>query len=190
MSAPDFRPDTTLTAISRRLLASSFFRRPPTLPSARAAASDGATVKRLFRWRAPLHLPLGFAVRKEDGAGTNRLWPIVPEFPEFAYAVALRARPGFRFTWTAGGAATTLLLAFALALRLATLVGSTVATSIVSTVADLAATISIPLTLADSGAVTSIVPVTASIAAALAAECFSRRHPNPTFFANADRCAA
>src|ERR1700678_1598222 len=65
----------------------------------------------------PLHLPLGFAVRKEDGAGTNRLWPIVPEFPEFAYAVALRARPGLRFTGTAGGAATTLLLA--LALRLA-----------------------------------------------------------------------
>jgi hypothetical protein len=123
------------------LLASSFFRRPPTLPSARAAASDGATVKRLFRWRAPLHLPLGFAVRKEDGAGTNRLWPIVPEFPEFAYAVALRGRPDFRFTGTAGAAATTLLLAFALALRLATLVGSTVATSIVSTVADLAATI-------------------------------------------------
>src|SRR5271170_5099021 len=137
----------------------------------------------------PLHLPLGFAVRKEDGAGTNRFWPIVPEFPEFAYAVALRARPDLRFTGTAGRAATTLLLA--LALRLAPLVGSTVATSIVSTVADLAATISIPLTLAGSGAITSIVPVTASIAAALAggAARFSRS-PNPRFFANADRCAA
>src|SRR5271154_589397 len=110
---------------------------------------------------------------------------------EFAYAVALGARPGLRFTGTAGRAATTLLFAFALALRLATLVGSTVATSIVSTVADLAATISIPLTLAGSGAITSIVPVTASIAAALAggAARFSRS-PNPRFFANADRCAA
>src|SRR5271154_4214093 len=131
---------------------------------------DGAKVKRLFRWRAPLHLPLGFAVR--------RLWPIVPEFPEFAYAVAFRARPGLRFTGTAGGAATTLLLAFALALRLATLVGSTVATSIVST-------------LAGSGAITLIVLVTASILPALAggaAMGFSRS-PNPMFFANADRCA-
>src|SRR5271163_4069615 len=99
-------------------------------------------------------------------AGTNRLWPIVPEFPEFAYAVALRARPGLRFTGTAGGAATTLLLAFALALRLATLVGSAVATS--------------------------IVPVTASIAAALAGGAAARfsPSPNPKFFANADRCAA
>src|ERR1700722_2114403 len=121
----------------------------------------------------PLHLRLGFAVRKEDGAGTNRLWPIFREFPEFAYAVALRGRPGLGFTRTAGGAATTLLLAFALALRLATLVGSTVATSIVSTVA-------------------SIVPVTASIAAALAGGAAARfsRSPNPMFFANADRCAA
>ena len=140
----------------------------------------------------PLHLPLGFAVRKEDGAGTNRIWPIFLEFPEFAYTVALRGRPRLRFTGTAGGAATTLLLAFALALRLATLVGSTVATSIVSTVADLAATISITLTLAGSGTFTSIVSVTASIAAALAggaAMGFSRS-PNPMFFANADRCAA
>src|SRR5271170_6610772 len=133
-------------------------------------SSDGATVKRLFRWRAPLHLPLGFAVRKEEGVGTNRLWPIFLKFPEFAYAVALRGRPGLRFTGTAGAAATTLLLAFALALRLATLVGSTVATSIVSTLA-------------------SIVPVTASIAAALAMTRFFRS-PNPMFFANADRCAA
>src|SRR5271163_4460634 len=154
--------------------------------------SDGAMVKRLHPMARPLHLPLGFAVRKEDGAGTNRLWPIVREFPEFAYAVALRGRPGLRFTGTAGAAATTLLLAFALALRLATLVGSTVATSIVSTVADLAATLSIPLTLAGSGAITSIVPVTASIAAALAGGAAARfsRSPNPKFFANADRCAA
>ena len=72
------------------------------------------------------------------------------------------ARPGFRFTGTAGGAATTLLLAFALALRLATLVGSTV-----------------PLTLADSGAVTTIVPVTASIAAALAAARLLSPPPQP-----------
>src|SRR5579863_8046723 len=100
-------------------------------------------VKRLHPMARPLHLPLGFAVRKEDGAGTNRLWPIVPEFPEFVYAVALRGRPGLRFTGTAGAAATTLLLAFGLAFRLAMLVGSTVATSIVST-------------LAGSGAITSI----------------------------------
>src|SRR5271169_5182730 len=135
--------------------------------------SDGAMVKRLHPMARPLHLPLGFAVRKEDGAGTNRLWPIVREFPEFAYAVALRGRPGLRFTGTAGAAATTLLLAFALALRLATLVGSTTATSIVSTVS-------------------SIVPVTASIAAALAGGAMTRfsRSPNPMFFANADRCAA
>jgi hypothetical protein len=39
-----------------------------------------------MRWRVPLHLPLGFAVRKKDEP-TNRLWPIVPEFPEFAYGV-------------------------------------------------------------------------------------------------------
>ena len=42
-----------------------------------------------------------------------------------------------------------------------------------------------------SGAITSIVSVTASIAAALAggaAMGFSRS-PNPMFFANADRCA-
>jgi hypothetical protein len=38
MSAPDFRPTTTLSAISRRLPASSFFRRPPIRPSALAAA--------------------------------------------------------------------------------------------------------------------------------------------------------
>src|SRR5271155_2958992 len=150
---------------------------------------DGAKVKRLHPMARPLHLPLGFAVRKEGGAGTNRLWPIFREFPEFAYAVALRGRPGLRFTGTAGAAATTLLLA--LSLRLATLVGSTVATSIVSTVADLAATISITL-LAGSGAITSIVPVTASIAAALAGGAVARfpRSPNPMFFANADRCAA
>src|ERR1700722_6482544 len=116
----------------------------PQLPTGRRSSC-------LFRWRAPLHLPLGFAVRKEEGAGTNRLWPIVPEFPEFAYAVALRGRPGLRFTGTAGGAAIPLLLAFALALRLATLVGSTVATSIVSTLTDLAATTSITLTFAGSG---------------------------------------
>src|SRR5271168_4304038 len=114
----------------------------------RLRIADGAKVERLHPRARPLHLPLGFAVRKEDGAGTNRFWPIVPEFPEFAYAVALRARPDLRFTGTAGRAATTLLLA--LALRLAPLVGSTVATSIVSTVADLAATISIPLPLAGS----------------------------------------
>src|SRR5271155_4952081 len=125
-----------------------------------------------------LHLPLGFAVRKEDGAGTNRLWPIFREFPEFAYAVALRGRPGLRFTGTAGGAATTSLLAFALALRLATLVCSTVATSIVSTIAGFAATISITLTLAGSGAITSIVPVTASIAAARAGGAAARLPPH------------
>jgi hypothetical protein len=139
----------------------------------------------------PLRLPLGFAVRKEDGAGTNRLWPIVPEFPEFAYAIALRGRPGLRFTGTARGAATTLLLAFALALRLVPLVGSTVTTSIVSTLTDFVAAISITLTLPGSGAITSIVSVTASIVAALAggaAMGFSRS-PNPMFFANADRCA-
>src|SRR3984957_16799152 len=112
----------------------------------------------------PLRLPLGFAVRKEDRAGTNRLWPVFLEFPESAYAVALRGRPGLRFTGTAGAAATTLLLA--LALRLVPRVGSTVTTSIVPTVADLAATMS--LTLPGSGAITSIVSVTASIAAALA----------------------
>src|SRR3984957_14755287 len=124
----------------------------------------------------PLRLPLGFAVRKEDRAGTNRLWPVFLEFPESAYAVALRGRPGLRFTGTAGAATTTLLLA--LALRLAPLVGSTVITSIVST-------------LPGSGAITSIVSVTASIAAALAggaAMGFSRS-PNPMFFANADRRA-
>src|SRR3984957_2842243 len=130
--------------------------------------SDRAKVKRLHAMARPLHLRLGFAVRKEDGAGTNRLSPIVRKFPEFAYAVALRGRPGLLFTGTAGAAATTLFLAFALALRLATLVGSTVATSIVSTIADLAATISITLTLAGSGAFTSILPATVSIAAALA----------------------
>jgi hypothetical protein len=37
-SAPHFRPVTTLSAISRRLPASSFLRRPPMRPSARAAA--------------------------------------------------------------------------------------------------------------------------------------------------------
>jgi hypothetical protein len=147
-------------------------------------SSDGAKVKRLFRWRAPLHLPLGFAVRKEDGAGTNRLWPIVPEFPKFAYAVALRGRPGLRFTGTGGGAATTLLLAFALALRLVPLVGSTVANSIVSTITDFAAIISMTLTLPGSGAITSVVSVTASIAAALAgaAAVGFFRSPNPMFF--------
>jgi hypothetical protein len=126
------------------------------------------------------------------GAGTNRLWPIVCEFPEFAYAVVLRGRPGLRFTGTAGAAATTLPLVLALALRLVPLVGSTVATSIVSTLAGFAATISITLTLAGSGAITSIVPVTASIAAALAGGAAARfpRSPNPKFFANADRCAA
>ena len=80
----------------------------------RAPSSDGA----------PAPSPLGFAVRKEDGAGTNRLWPIFREFPEFAYAVALRGRPGLRFTGAAGAAAITLLLA--LALCLVPLVGSTV----------------------------------------------------------------
>ena len=73
-----------------------------------------ANYESAMRWRAPLHLPLGFAVRKEDGAGTNRLWPIVCEFPEFAYAVVLRGRPGLRFTGTAGAAATTLPLALRL----------------------------------------------------------------------------
>jgi hypothetical protein len=73
-----------------------------------------------------------------------------------------------RFTGTAGGAATTLLLAFTLALRLATLVGSIVTASIVSTLTDFAAAISITLTLPGSGAITSILSVTASIAAALA----------------------
>jgi hypothetical protein len=38
ISAPDLRPVMTLSAISRRLAASSFLRRPPTRPSARAAA--------------------------------------------------------------------------------------------------------------------------------------------------------
>ena len=38
ISAPDLRPVITLSAISRRLAASSFFRRPPILPSTRAAA--------------------------------------------------------------------------------------------------------------------------------------------------------
>src|SRR5271168_1543715 len=132
----------------------------------RLRIADGAKVERLHPRARTLHLPLGFAVRKEDGAGTNRLWPIVPEFPEFAYAVALRGRPGLRFTGTAGAAAITLLLA--LALRLVPLVGSTVTTSIVSTLTDFAATISITLTLPGSGAITSIVSVTASIAAALA----------------------
>src|ERR1700722_8088974 len=113
---------------------------------------------RCARWRAmgggtTITLPASkSSPAQEDGAGTNRLWPIVPEFPEFAYAVPLRARPGLRFTGPAGGAATTLLLAFALALRLATLVGSTVATSIVSTLTDSAATISITLTLAGGAA--------------------------------------
>jgi hypothetical protein len=119
-----------------------------------------------IRMARPLHLPLGFAVRKEDKVGTNRLWPIFLEFPEFAYAVALRGRPGLRFTGTGGGATTTLPLA--LALRLVPLVGSTVATSIVSTLTDFAATISMTLTLPGSGTITSIVSVTASIAAALA----------------------
>src|SRR5579863_8663016 len=143
-------------------------------------------VKRLHPMARPLHLPLGFAVRKEDGAGTNRLWPIVPEFPEFAYAVALRGRPGLRFTGTAGAAATTLLFAFAfaLALRLATVDGSTVATSIVSTLTDFAATISMTLTLPGSGAITSIVPVTASIAVAGGVAARFSRRPNPMFFAN------
>jgi hypothetical protein len=77
-------------------------------------SSDGAKVERLLPMARPLHLPLGFAVRKEDGADTNRLWP---KFPEVAYAVRLARRPGLRFTGTVGGAATTLLLAFALALR-------------------------------------------------------------------------
>ena len=47
-------------------------------------------------------------------------------------------------------------------------------------------------TLTGSGAITSIVPVTASIAAALAGGAAARfpRSPNPKFFANADRCAA
>jgi hypothetical protein len=122
---------------------------------------------------------------------TNQLWPVFLEVPEFAFTVALRARPDLGFTGTVGGAATTLRLAFALALRLATLVGSTVATSIVSTLTDFAATISMTLTLPGSGAITSIVSVTTSIAAALAggaAMGFSRS-PNPMFFANADRRA-
>jgi hypothetical protein len=38
ISAPDLRPETTLSAIPRRLLASSFVRRPRMRPSARAAA--------------------------------------------------------------------------------------------------------------------------------------------------------
>ena len=123
---------------------------------------DGRALHPMAR---PLHLPLGFAVRKEDGAGANRLWPIVPSFL-VVYAVALRRRPGLRFTGTAGAAATTLLLALGLALRLVPLVGSTVTTSIVS--------------------------VTASIVAALAggAAIGFSRSPNPMFFASADRCAA
>ena len=46
-----------------------------------------ANYESAMRSRAPLHLPLGSRSTKEDGAGTNRLWPIVPEFPEFAYGV-------------------------------------------------------------------------------------------------------
>ena len=41
--------------------------------------SDGAKVERLHPMARPLRLPLGFAIRMEDGAGTNRLWPIVPK---------------------------------------------------------------------------------------------------------------
>src|SRR5258706_14150491 len=41
ISAPDLRPVMTLSAISRRLAASSFLRRPPTRPSAPAAAEAG-----------------------------------------------------------------------------------------------------------------------------------------------------
>jgi hypothetical protein len=63
----------------------------------------------------PLHLPLGFAVRKEDKVGSNRLWPIVCEFPEFAYAVVFARATGLHFTGTAGGAATALRLLFVLA---------------------------------------------------------------------------
>src|SRR3984957_9627232 len=103
------------------------------------ALSGGPMERRssaFIRMARPLHLPLGFAVRKEDKVGTNRLWPIFLEFPEFAYAVALRGRPGLRFTGAAGAAATALLLA--LALRLLPRVGSTVTTSIVPTGADLA----------------------------------------------------
>ena len=44
-----------------------------------------AKINALFRSRARTISRWDFAVRKEDGAGTNRLWPIVPEFPEFAY---------------------------------------------------------------------------------------------------------
>jgi hypothetical protein len=47
MSAPDLRPVMTLSAISRRLAASSFLRRPPTRPSARAAAMPAEVRSRI-----------------------------------------------------------------------------------------------------------------------------------------------
>jgi hypothetical protein len=85
--------------------------------------SDGAKVERLHPMARPLRLPLGFAIRMEDGAGTNRLWPIVPEF---AHAVVLRGRFGLRFTGAARGVAIALRLLFGLA----TLAGSAAIASI------------------------------------------------------------
>src|SRR5271168_3912252 len=149
--------------------------------------SDGASA--FIRWRAR-------SISRWDSHYERKTEPArigfgrsSARFPEFPYAVALRGRPGLRFTGTAGAAAITLLLA--LALRLVPLVGSTVTTSIVSTLTDFAATISITLTLPGSGAITSIASVAASIAAVLAggAALGFSRSPNPMFFANADRCA-
>ena len=48
MSAPDFRPERTLSAISRRLLASSFFLRPPIRPLALAAARPAEVRSRII----------------------------------------------------------------------------------------------------------------------------------------------
>jgi hypothetical protein len=53
ISAPDLRPEITLSAISRLLAASSFLRRPPTRPSALAAARP-AEVRSRIRMH---HLP-------------------------------------------------------------------------------------------------------------------------------------
>jgi hypothetical protein len=48
MMAPDLRPVMTLSAISRRLAPSSFLRRPPILPSARAAARTAEVRSRIM----------------------------------------------------------------------------------------------------------------------------------------------
>jgi hypothetical protein len=48
ISAPVFRPKMTLSAISRRFAGSSFFRRPPTRPSARAAARPAEVRSRIM----------------------------------------------------------------------------------------------------------------------------------------------